>query len=492
MKRFAKESFLYAIGTFIQKATVLILVPFYTAVLTKQEYGSFETINVIYQALVVVLNFGLSVGLIRFYKECKDDNEVSKMLKTSIFLVIVFSIIFSIILLLFSNVIFGFLSFFSNPMIITFTTFIWSINGALNTQLFAIIRAKQEPKKYILLSTGICVSMILLNIYLVRILHFGVLGIIVGNTIILVVSNLLISKQFWVKDCRISFYWIKKLLTFSSPLLFQSLGLLILNTSDRYFLASLKGVDQVAIYGLGYKVAMILQAGIISPFQLAWGPYAINNYNPNQNKEHSVFSKIFSLSLAVFILSSFLIFIFSPEILQLLGNNKYSESISVIPALIASYIFYGIFYWASSLFHIKNKTVELSLIASISAIINLGLNYFLIRYYGIMGAAFATLISITFLAFFTLFVGLRHIPIKLEIGKITKLILTLILVVVIFEIIDFSVFSTLSIVFIKICLGLFFILILWLINFFDHEQKGKTLIFVRNIFQKFPKNDTNE
>src|SRR5512133_1594338 len=96
-KQFGSAMILYAIGTFLQRIGAFILVPLYTSVLLIPEYGALETITVTFQVFMILINFGLSNALIRFYHECHNDDDVYKMIRSSWVSVIGISIVMFLI-----------------------------------------------------------------------------------------------------------------------------------------------------------------------------------------------------------------------------------------------------------------------------------------------------------------------------------------------------------------------------------------------------------
>ncbi len=105
VKKLGKNTIYYTVGTFLRYSVTFILIPVYTSTLTISEYGALETLNVIVQSLLILMTFGLSNALMRYYVECKDEEEVSTMIRSATVMVFFLSVGFILISFPFFDVI---------------------------------------------------------------------------------------------------------------------------------------------------------------------------------------------------------------------------------------------------------------------------------------------------------------------------------------------------------------------------------------------------
>ena len=73
---------------------------------------------------------------------------------------------------------------------------------------------------------------------------------------------------------RVSPALVRPLLTFGVALVPVMLGSWVIDASDRYLLRVYRSLDEVALYGIGYRFGQILEVGIVWPFQLAWPAFS--------------------------------------------------------------------------------------------------------------------------------------------------------------------------------------------------------------------------
>lgn len=431
VKKLGENSLFYAVSTLLRFSVMFLLVPVYTANLTVSQFGALETINVTVQSLLIFLSFGLSNALMRYYVECKDEQEVFLMIRSAGIIILFLSIGIFLISFPYLNVISTQLLRDEGKNSLIFLAFAWAIGGAFNELLFAYYRARQEAKTYTYISGFFFLLLISLNISFVQYLDLGIDGILMANCITVWSINLLLPFKFLSKG-NVSKYWMYTLLQFGLPLIFSRFGWLVLNSADRYFLGYFRNLEEVAIYSLGYKVGLIVQTAIIVPFQLGWGPYIFTKFSTNDEESLKDFSLIFTYLLFGFSWVGLFLIVFAEEMIYFLGSNNYPQATHVVPFVIFAYLFSSIYYWAGNLLHLAKKTTLLSTIVFAMALINLLLNYLLVPSWGWLASAFVTIISIGGTGLLTLAISQQFIKVPLQRKRIWKLCLNVMIISILF------------------------------------------------------------
>jgi len=247
--------------------------------------------------------------------------------------------------------------------------------------------------------------------------------------------------------------------------------MVILTVIDRFIIKDLLGDEAAGIYGAGYKLGMFMSL-VITAFRYAWYPFYLSTAATESNAKQ-IFSKIFTyfvfVCLSIFLLISF----FIKELVQMrifgytIFGEEYWPSIVIVPTILASYIFYGLYLNFQIGIYLTNKTKNLAIITIISALINIILNYLLIPYMGISGAALTTLVSYGFMAITIYFISNKLYNIHYEWKRITQITL-----------ITLTIFFTSQVTFIdnsfilKLVLFISYFIILISTGFFEkHEFK---------------------
>lgn len=394
MKSLGQSAILYALSTVLRRLATFLLLPLYTAFLSRSDYGTLETLIVTSQVLTTLFNFGFSNGLIRFHSDCDDDSQFREMARTSIVAILIFSVfsylITSPLLLWFGREMVGDSTLASRLVHLTCW---WAIGGAVNEQIMAWFRARQDAKSYAIVSLAISVLLATLNIIFVRNLGWGVQGVILGNLTVLWLANLVLGQSFWRSGWSLSFGWFRRLLEFGYPLIVSRLSWLVLNSADRYFLVLFATTAEVGTYSLGYRVALLIRMMVIMPFQLAWGPFMFSKAKADSESKQ-MFSRTLTYLTLAYTLGGLAIYLLRDYLVSFFGSNNYAESVEVVPFILAAYFFLAVYYWSGNFLHLVKKTSLIGLIAGAMAVVNLASNYFLIPEFGWRGAAWSTLITI--------------------------------------------------------------------------------------------------
>ncbi|MFO7891894.1 MAG: oligosaccharide flippase family protein [bacterium] len=412
---------IYAIATVLNRAVNIILLPIYTRYLTKVEYGTLEILVVSSNVLLIVMQFGLGSALFRNYLYKKNPNKKT-LISTAYYTLAIISIIFSIILLTFSNNL-SLLLFSSIKFTNALRSFIlFSLFQTLTIIPMTKLRIEERSGKFALIAGANFLLVLLLNLLFIYHFNLGINGIAYANAI----ASLIFFIVYFIiinKDLILSFSFteLKDMFEFGIPLIPASLFSMILMMSDRYLVKYYLGLEKVAIFGVALRIGTIMGLAVTS-FQKTW-PAVMFKIAKEKNGS-LVFARLFTIFILLLITFGMIIILFSNEIITIFTTPKYLEANSLIPFIIISFIFYGVNYFTSIGIQVKKKTYFYPIIIGIAAIINISLNIFLLPLYGIKAAAFSRFISFFILSNSILLISLKYYRIKYEVKKL--IILTII------------------------------------------------------------------
>jgi O-antigen/teichoic acid export membrane protein len=141
-------------------------------------------------------------------------------------------------------------------------------------------------------------------------------------------------------------------------------------------------------------------------------------YAIHAQEEHAkIFRQVFALYAVSLLFAGLAMSLFSAETVNLMVERKFAASQYVIPVVVLSYIFYGLSYYAQLGLYLTDRTKIVGIIGAAAAGVNLFLNYFLIQAFGMMGAAWATLLSFAFIAGVSYVCSQRVLPMPLGVGR---------------------------------------------------------------------------
>ena len=388
----AKHSIVYGLGHIISRFITFLLLPILTVSLTTNEFGVISKFYAFTGFAMAFYRYGMDTALMKFYIQ----TQYSKAYFSSILILqIISSIIFSVFILIMgeplSQLIFGFYEqkYILYVITIICSDIIWNLSAL-------ILRVEKKPILFISLNLINVISILTLTIFLVNNRMMGIEGVLLANVIAsiitLLISAYLLFNRFSIK--AIDFNFIKPILKFGLPFLPAAIFAMILESADRFILSYLLNDHFVGIYSAGYKLG-IFGLLIVMAFNMGWTPYFLE-HGKDKNANNN-FSFIQTLFLGVMGFLGILLTITIPWIssinimgYQLIGIN-FIEGIVILPVILISYYFFGLYVLLLPTIYILEKTYIIPIIRGLGAISNIVLNFILIPLLGIMGAAFANL-----------------------------------------------------------------------------------------------------
>ena len=462
----AKHSFIYALPNFVNKFVGFLLLPLITTYLTPKEYGIWIVFEVTINILSQILTLGQPAAYLRYYYSTQHSPTIKQYFTSQLLFIggLVFLLFFAV-----TSSLPYWVQIFSNPALfknLIFLSLIIISLRILNSFLLSDLRARQKPLGYSLIvilqalvllgSTWTFLKVMRLQIVSIFYGHF------VSNIIIFILLALLIIPK------RISFSvnltYLKKAVEYGWPLVFGSIGWMLLNMGDRYVLKYLTNYAQTGLYGFAYKIGQLPFYFIVQPFLVAYHPLAFKWYE--HEKDTTYFAKIFLYITIVLMLLSLPIVLWADYVVQILTPKQaYWEVYSVIGIIAFGYLWTAGTQVINVAYSIKKKT---KIIASLSlgiAILNILLNFILIPPYGYKGAAVATAISFLIQFFISFRIANRLFPVPYEVKKYFLMIIVWFAIVLINRIVLLD--SVVKVFVIRIILFITFPMVLYKLQLFN-------------------------
>ncbi|MBI3786562.1 MAG: lipopolysaccharide biosynthesis protein [Deltaproteobacteria bacterium] len=421
LRRLATSTGVYAAAAVAQQAVGFLLIPFYTRLIPPNEYGVLEIFNAFSGIGFACLTMGLSSAINKVYHRDCGDSDKRTVLVTAVLLDLPVLLGAALLLLAcarpLSVQLTGSDASQSLVTLAVASGFLYSIA----TLLLAGLRAQERATAFALLSLVQFLSALALNLFFVVKLGWGVRGVFWGNLL----SNALLAVLAAVASQRTALLHfsrplVRPLLSFGLYLIPVMLAGWVMDMSDRYFLRLYGSLDEVAVYGVGYKFGMILQVAIVWPFQLAWPAFSFGiSKRPGHQQ---TYARTLTYLMAVQVLAVLGLALLAPVVLPRLLGKAYHDAYRIIPFVALAYACNGIQYCVAPGIHLANRTKQLSVLAMIAAALNIALNLLLIPPFGMFGAAWSTLLAFLFLALTTAFVAQSGYPVPYEYGRLAKLL----------------------------------------------------------------------
>jgi O-antigen/teichoic acid export membrane protein len=212
----------------------------------------------------------------------------------------------------------------------------------------------------------------------------------------------------------------RALLAFGLPLVLNFLSYWVLQLSDRELLSRIgpytgtERLAQTASYAVAYSLGTVLSTAIVTPFTLAW-PTAMYTIAKRHDASY-LFRLVFRWFGLLLILAGFGLSLASSLVLKRLFPPSYQSAGPLVPIVAMSIVFYGIYFVFMTGANLRRKTWLAAVFTTVAALLNFGLNLWLIPLYGSVGAAASTAIAYVVLAAVAYAVNQRLYRVRFEIG----------------------------------------------------------------------------
>lgn len=471
-KRFFKHTTIYATGSIISRIGAFLLIPLYTRYLTPDEYGTLEIFYVTSTVFQTFLGMMISHSALRFYFEYDREEDRKKVISTAFLSSLIFSLPVLLFLSMYSNSFSHIL--FKSPAYSIYFKFIFAIVALeLSKEIaLAFLRAKELASLFISLSVLQLLMQVGLGIYMVAYLKKGVEGILLGN-LISTFAVWMVLTFITLRYCGINFHLakLKAMFKYSYPFVFASLGGMVINSSDRFFLKAYSTLGTIGLYALGFRFGMIVRTLLIEPFNTSFGPFRFSIMRDHNARE--IYSRSLTYFLFIIVFLSLGIALFSKEVLTVMTAPSFLDAYKVVPVILVSIILGGITYIFQTGILLMKKTKCVFYITTIAMGLVLLFNWFLIPKFNMYGAAMAQILCNFFVCFATYYISQKLYPVKYEFNRILKILL------VSLSIYFFSLFvpqgDIIHSIFMKSALIISFPIILGLLKFYQREEIDKFL-----------------
>lgn len=384
-----KDYLLYFIGNSSTRFITLLLLPFFTKTLTKEEYGYFEIVNAAILILVPIISLQLSEAVLRFKLDKKESADKTNVIETITSIIIITAIISNIVFLIITE----FVSLpYKTECLLFFNTFY------VSSYLLRIARGLGKRALYsssnILYSLTLALSVAFF--YLTNSLTLNNIFNIysISNFIISIYLILRIGARNLFSFSKIEFKYFGILLAYSVPLLMETMNLWVMDLSDRFVIKFYIGLDAVGIYGVAYKLGISIYFLQVI-FNLIWQE---ESFKEHGNEKVPVKNAFIFNNMARLLFSAFTVLLpFFDLYIKLFVDKRYIEASSYLALILGGIIFSSL----SSFWGIKyqvSKNTKGSLFTSlIGGVTNIILNILLVPIIGLYGAALSTFISFLFI-----------------------------------------------------------------------------------------------
>lgn len=415
-----KASIWYTICNILNKGIALFATPIFTRILSEEQYGifsifkSWSSIIIIFTSLNIFLG-GYTKGLLLFRDDRKTYTSVSLVQTT--FLSLVFVLVYLLDVKFWTSI-------FELPPILMLAMILEVTFMPAFEFWAARERFDFKYRKYVFVSLIMTIISLCGGVLAVINTTYKVEARVYSDVLSKVIIAIAIFALLLIEGKKAfkTEYWIYNF-KFNLPLVPHYLSNYVLNQSDRLMIGKMIGVDKAAYYSVAYTVAMIMML-VTTAINNSLAPFLYKlldacehgqlGYSEAANHIRRVTTPIFVLVAVACIVTM----IFAPEVIMIFAGKNYVDAVYVIPPIAASVFFIYLYSVFSTIEYYFQKTGNLAMATTASAIMNLVLNHYFIKNYGYYSAGYTTLVCYIFLSICHCFIYKKIIRNKLGLNEL--------------------------------------------------------------------------
>jgi O-antigen/teichoic acid export membrane protein len=403
---FLKSLSIYTGSNIINAAIPFLLLPFLTRVLSPEAYGIVAIFQVLLSFTLPLTGMNLEGAVARQYFE-KDKINFPSYLSNSLFLMLTGTITVLGAALIFSGSVEKITAFPADWVwIIVICAFSQNISEIMLS--YWLVQSKALP--FGLFRISRTVLDISLSVLLILIFEKSWEGRIEGQFAASVFFAIITIGLLWKSGMIklvINRDYIRNALRYGLPLVPHVLGAVLMTMSDKIFITNMVGIADTGLYSAGFQVGLII--GLFqNSFNQAWVPRFFEKLKLQDININIKIVKFTYLYFVLILLSGISLGVSAPYILDnFLGKNFYTAHVFVFWIAIG-FSFNGMYKMVVNYFFFTQKTYIVSIVTLTTALLNLFLNYFFIKYNGAVGAAQATALSFLLQFIFIWYLSAKH------------------------------------------------------------------------------------
>ena len=346
----------YGLSGMLAQLVGFVMLPIYTHHMTPQDYGVASLI--VFMVSLCEIVFGARLG--QAIPKYLHDKNYSYTLPQLYITAVIASTLLSLVALLLVILLRG------NISTLMFETDIYGVavviggfmivfNG-LETYGLLFLRLKDNPSLYMKLALIKLALQLALNILLIVVLNYGVVGLLLSNllaSILLTIALQYIAYKEMNDGVAMDKDALKVMLKFCAPLWYTSLISLYVGSVHMIFISRQINLEVLGFYALASRFSGLVMVLFWTPFFQYWQTERFKILDSNRGAE--VFSHIYYFVIAGLAITSLFIVVGAEAVIVLLTESSFHDSAEFIPMLVAANVFSCMAMYMSFSYMVKDK-----------------------------------------------------------------------------------------------------------------------------------------
>lgn len=346
IKFLLKDSIVYGGANALNAVFMMFAFPFLTRYLSVEEFGIYDSLNILVNVLILAVVWGQESALARYFYEYDEKNDKKIIVSSSLLIQLIFIIVLFPLFFYFSD---DLSLYYLNtnkynelmPYILLQIPVGMLINYTSN-----ILKWTFSKYKFLLLNIGSLVfsfSGIIIGIKYFQVDLVDIFIIILSTRSVFAIIGLIFVFEWleFKKDSKI----LKELFYYALPLGLVSFISAISPVFERGFITNYLTEDKLGIYAIAFRVAFIIQLPI-QAFTTAWGPFSLSIFKEKDSEE--TYNIVLNLYIMLVSISGLFLIFGTDLIVLILSSTEYLDASYFVFIIVLGSIIQSI-SWITSL-----------------------------------------------------------------------------------------------------------------------------------------------
>ena len=427
LKTLARQSSHYMAGLIGNLALGFVSFPIFTRVLSVSEYGLMDLGQRLLLMLTIASKLGFQNASLRFYnrQEFAENVASARTFYSTLFFGMLSTSATVGLLFLFAVAVVPKASVLGPLANLIYLILGLALVRAMGSVLWGFLRIEERTKTFNILQVtskattiaAVCSLLPWIGPY-ARIYFTGALG--VEAALVLALTVWLVRRRVLALKC-FSFSFFRVALAFGTPLVLYEFAFGVLGSADRFLVRHYLGANALGLYSVAYGLANNVNEFLVAPLSLALVPIYMRIWTSDGPQKTAAF---LTVAFDLFILAAAgvlaVVAATGHSFLVLLASAKYAAADQLIPVILS-----GLLVWTANVFVgagllIHKRTLTMSGMLVMSAVLNIVLNCLLLPRMGLMGGAIATLLSYLACIVSLAWASNRLLPLHIDVPSCAK------------------------------------------------------------------------
>lgn len=416
-RKLMENSLVFAIGNLGSTLVNFLLVPLYTYHLSTSEYGMADIVTTTTKLLLPIISVSVYNAILRY---SMDENYSKASVLTNGSLITIIGTLCFIILLpiiLYFNFLEGLILY------MYFILILQSIHSNFSQFIRGIGKVKLFASNGVLMTIVTTISNIILLVVFDKGIDGYLISIIIANIISILYLSYYGKVLRYIKFDLVDMNTIKSMITYSIPLIPNSIMWWVINASSRYFILFFSGSAVNGLYAVASKIPSILTI-FNQIFNQAWQISAIEEYDSiNKSK---FYSNVFDYLSSFLLIVTSIILIIIKLLVKMVVAEEYYDAWKYVPFLLLGVLFSSYSTFLATNYIAAKETKGVFRTSLAGGITNLISNLILVPFIGANGSAMSTALSFFVMWVMRIYDTKKYIDIELDYRKLSASILVII------------------------------------------------------------------